>query len=45
VTLPVNRTVAAGRWVELKLTVNQTTGTGGLFAYGTTFYDSWLKLP
>jgi hypothetical protein len=45
VTLPVNATVPAGAWLELKLAVNYETGTDGLFAYDTSANRSFLKLP
>jgi hypothetical protein len=45
ITLPVNRTVAAGKWIELKVTVNESTGDSALFAYDTTGYNSRLNLP
>jgi hypothetical protein len=47
VTVPVSpsRTIAVGRWLEVKVTVNSATGYGGLFAYDTTANASLLKLP
>jgi hypothetical protein len=47
VTVPVSpsRTISVGRWLEVKLTVNTSTGYGGLFAYDTTANTSFLKLP
>jgi hypothetical protein len=37
--------MAAGLWLELKLTVSDATGAAGLFAYDTTSYASTLTLP
>jgi hypothetical protein len=45
ITLPVNRTITAGKWIELKVTVNESTGESALFAYDTTAHTSLLRLP
>jgi hypothetical protein len=45
VTIPVNETIEAGNWLELKVTVNTSTGESVLFAYDTTTYASKLTLP
>jgi hypothetical protein len=46
VTLPTSGAdVAAGNWLELKITVNESTGDSALLAYDTTVYAATLRLP
>jgi hypothetical protein len=41
----VNRTIATNQWIELKVTVLNSTGDAGLFAYDTPGFESKLSLP
>ncbi|MDQ3915675.1 MAG: hypothetical protein M3323_10165, partial [Actinomycetota bacterium] len=45
VTLPVDTTLAAGTFLELKLTVSDGDRDAGMVAYDTTTYASYLDLP
>jgi type II secretory pathway pseudopilin PulG len=48
VTIPMtitNVTVAANRYIELKVTIRGSSGDAALFAYDTTSYTSTLTLP
>ncbi|HET6771261.1 MAG TPA: hypothetical protein VFH75_06455 [Actinomycetota bacterium] len=42
---PINVTLAANTWLELKVTNRQTSGDAALIAYDTLDYRSTIKLP
>lgn len=45
VTLPVDRTIDKNKWLELKVTVAESTADAALIAYDTSAYPGKLKMP
>ncbi|MFN2588323.1 MAG: hypothetical protein ABR613_09445 [Actinomycetota bacterium] len=45
VSLPVDVTIPAGTWIELKLTIDDADRDAAMVAYDTTSFASYLDLP